>query len=661
MNHALAQQQFLDVIDRDEAERRFRAVLDLRPLEAEAVSLGQALGRVLAEDIVAPLDVPSFDRSNVDGFAVQAADTFGAAEDRPRVLALNAETVATGVAPRQPVASGTATAIATGGMLPRGADAVVMLEDTDVRDGRLALQRPAAPGANITFAGTDIGQGEVVLRRGESLTSRETGVLAALGIDRVSVVRRPRVAIVSTGDELLAPGAPMRPGMVHDSNSTVLADAVRELGGEPVCLGIVPDDERRLDAALAEALALDVVLLSGGTSKGAGDLSYRAVARLGKPGIVAHGVALKPGKPLCLAAVDRRGRRAVPVAVLPGFPTSAIFTFHEFLAPVIRGLAGVGRRDAGVVRAHLPLRVNSERGRTEYLLVGLVASPGPEVGEVQSARPAWTAYPMGKGSGSVTTFSRADGFVVIPRQREYLERDSEVSVHLLDARIQPADLVVIGSHCTGLDYLLGVLHGRGVRSKVMAVGSTGGLDAARRGECDLAGIHLLDPQTDTYNRPFLTDGLELVSGYGRLQGVVYREGDPHFDGKTVTEGVALALADSACLLVNRNRGSGTRLLIDRLLGSARPQGYLTEAKSHNAVAAAVAQGRADWGVAIAPVARAYGLGFVPLRPEQYDFVVPKARRGRPAVQSFIDLLNEPTTRRGLEAMGFHKGGLGEKT
>jgi putative molybdopterin biosynthesis protein len=661
MSQALRQQQFLEVIDRDEAERRFHAALDLRPLEAQAVPLGEALGRVLAADVTAPLDVPSFDRSNVDGFAVQAADTFGAGEDRPRVLCLNAETVATGVAPRQAVAAGTATAIATGAMLPRGADAVVMIEYTDIVDNQLFVQRPVPPGANITFAGTDIGQGEVVLRRGERLTSRETGVLAALGLDRVAVVRRPRVAILSTGDELLPPGAPMRPGMVHDSNATVLADAVRELGGEPVPLGIVPDDDDRLDAALQQALTHDVVLLSGGTSKGAGDLSYRAVARLGTPGIVAHGVALKPGKPLCLAAVERPGRRPIPVAVLPGFPTSAIFTFHEFLAPVLRRLAGLRDRPAGVVRARLPLRVNSERGRTEYLLVGLISQPPTGNEGPGRSDSLWTAYPMGKGSGSVTAFSRADGFVIIPRQREYLERDTVVSVHLLDAAIQPADLVVIGSHCTGLDYLLGELHGRGVTSKVMAVGSTGGLDAAQRGECDLAGIHLLDPATDAYNRPFLTEGLELVPGYGRLQGLVYRPGDDRFEGKTIADATAAALADPDCVLVNRNRGSGTRLLIDRLLGSARPAGYLAEAKSHNAVAAAVAQGRADWGVAIAPVAHAYGLGFLPLREEQYDFVVPAARRARPAVQAFVDLLSDPATRRALAERGFQPPGWEEST
>jgi putative molybdopterin biosynthesis protein len=663
------QGQFLDVIDRDEAERRFRAVLDLRPLDAEEIALADALHRVLAEDVVAPLDVPSFDRSNVDGFAVRAEDTFGASEDRPWSLRLNAEVLATGVQPHEPLLPGTATAIATGAVIPRGADAVVMVEYADLVEGRLLLRRPVAPGANITFTGTDIGRGETVLRRGELLTSRETGVLAALGLARIPVVRRPRVAILSTGDELIPAGASMRPGLVYDSNAIILADAVRELGGEPVPFGIVPDDRAALETVLHQALACDLILLSGGTSKGAGDLSYRVVGDLGKPGIIAHGVALKPGKPLCLASIAQAGRRAVPVVVLPGFPTSAIFTFREFVAPVIRALAGLRESADAVVSARMPMRVNSERGRTEYLLVGLVQQSGvrrqgsgikrQESGKTSltpdpcSLTPDLIAYPMGKGSGSVTTFSRADGFIVIPRQREYLEAGETVEVHLLGEGLQPADLVVIGSHCVGLDYLLGRLQDQGWRSKFLAVGSTGGLTAARRGECDLAGIHLLDPKTNTYNRPYLGEDLLLIPGYGRLQGVVFRKGDARLEAKSVQQAVAAALADPACVLVNRNRGSGTRVLIDQLLGDARPAGYLTEARSHNSVAAAVAQGRADWGVAISTVAAEAGLGFLPLQEEQYDFAVPRSRWDWPAVGAFRELLQRAETKRVLQMKGFH--------
>jgi putative molybdopterin biosynthesis protein len=645
MSDPLYQQQFLNVLERDEAERRFHAALDLTPLEAEESPLAEAWGRVLAEDVVAPVDMPGFDRSNMDGFAVRAADTFGASEDLPRSLRVLDEAGVMGLAPATTVMPGTAMAIATGGMLPRGADAVVMIEHTTVTGDMLRLTRPVAPGANVTFAGTDVGCGEVVLRRGELLGSRDTGVLAAIGVTRVSVVRRPRVAVISTGNELVPPGLRLRPGEIYDSNATMLVDAACEAGAEARLLGIVRDDLVALDRAVRAAVDhCDVVLLSGGTSKGAGDISYRVLEGLGPPGVIAHGVALKPGKPLCLAAVTPPGRRPVPVVVLPGFPTSATFTFREFVAPVIRRLAGRRDEEQPVVEALLPMRVNSERGRTEYVLVSLACAAGAEE--------SWIAYPMGKGSGSVTAFSRADGFVIIPRQREYLEAGATVEVQLLDSSIRPADLVVIGSHCVGLDFLLSGLHAEGFSSKFLAVGSTGGLEAAKRGECDLAGVHVLDPATDEYNVAFLTPELELVRGYGRRQGIVFRVGDLRFEGKSLDDAVASALADSACMMVNRNRGSGTRILIDRLLGAARPAGYFTEARSHNAVVAAVAQGRADWGLAIAPAAKLARLGFIPCRDERYDFVVPRARLDRPAVQAFIRLLAGPQTRADLAAMGF---------
>ena len=557
-----AQEQFLEVIDRDEAERRFRRVVRLTPLGEELVPLAESLGRVLSSDVVAAVDVPSFDRSNFDGFAVRAADTFGATEEVPRRLRLLAETIATGVVPQREVHAGVASAIATGGMLPRGADAVVMIEHTDEDDGVLLVRRAVTPGAGVSFAGTDIGAGETVLRRGDVLTSRETGVLAAIGACRVAVWRQPRVAIISTGDEIVAPGTAMQPGKVYDSNARIIADAVRELGGQPIEMGIVPDDLDRLRRCLQDALsACDVVLLSGGTSKGEGDLSYRVVRELTNPGIVAHGVALKPGKPICLAASGTK-----PVVVLPGFPTSAIFTFHEFVAPVIRALAGRPTESRAVVPAPLAVKINSEIGRTEYMLVGLVERPDAPPGET-----ALSAYPMGKGSGSVTTFSHADGFVTIGRHVEIVQAGSVLDVQLLGRDLRLADLVVIGSHCVGLDYLLGRLQDQGFRTKFLAVGSTAGLDAARRGECDLAGIHLLDPETGQYNRPFLTDGLDLIAGYGRLQGVVFRRGDPRFEGREAPSAVAAVKHDTACAMVNRNQGSGTRILIDRLLAGARPR------------------------------------------------------------------------------------------
>jgi putative molybdopterin biosynthesis protein len=635
------QEQFLQVLDRDEADRRFRAALNLTPCGIETVPLDAALGRVLSAHVVAHVDVPFFDRSNVDGFAVMAQDTFGASEEVPRSLLVAEEEIHTGVVPTAVVESGKAVLIATGGMVPRGADAVVMVEDTDTREGELYVTRAVTPGTGISFAGTDITAGETVLRRGRLLTSRDTGVLAAIGVDHVNVWRKPIVAILSTGDEIIAPGNPMRPAKVYDSNAQVLADAVRELGGEPRRLGIVADDLAALRERLHQALDFaDLVLMSGGTSKGAGDVSYRVVSELEDPGVVAHGVALKPGKPICLAATGGRA-----VVVLPGFPTSAIFTFHEFVAPVIRMLAGRGYQERTIVPAKLAVKVNSEIGRTEYLLVGLV-----ETGD-EGAGTSFVAYPMGQGSGSVTTFSRADGFATIGRHEEIVQAGTIIDVQLLGRELQLADLVVIGSHCIALDYLLGELQRQGVRSKFLAVGSTAGLEAAKRGECDVAGIHLLDPKTNEYNRSFVTPGLQLIPGYGRVQGIVFRPGDTRFEGRSPQEAVAQAANDPACMMVNRNQGSGTRILIDKLLGGIRPRGYAVQPRNHNAVAAAVVQQRADWGMTLDTIARGAGLGFLPVQAEQYDFVVPLSRAIRPGVVALKKLLEQASTREALARLG----------
>jgi putative molybdopterin biosynthesis protein len=570
---------------------------------------------------------------------VRAADTLHASEVTPVRLRLNPEVLACGHPPAVSVEPGTASVIATGGMMPRGADAVVMIEHAeaveDAAGAWILLRRPVAPGAHVGGAGSDIARGETVLRRHRVLTSRELGMLAAVGCAEVTVLRRPRVAVLSTGDELIPPGAQPRPAGVFDSNGAIVAAAVAEAGGEALRLGIVPDDEAALERALTEALAAaDMVVLSGGTSKGAGDLCYRVVSRLGQ--IVVHGVALKPGKPLCLAVADGK-----PLIVLPGFPTSAVFTFHGFVAPLIRAMAGLAETESETVQARLAVRLPSELGRTEYAMVSLVQSDA-----------GLAAYPLAKGSGAVTAFSLADGFVAVPALADGVEASTPVSVTLIGRGIRPADLVVIGSHCVGLDRIVGLLADRGIAAKVLNVGSLGGLAAARRGEADLAPIHLLDPKTGEYNRPLLPAGVALIPGWRRLQGIVFRRGDRRFEGRNAQAAVAAALADPTCLMVNRNAGSGTRVLIDGLLKGARPPGFLNQPKSHNAVAAAVAQGRADWGVAIATVARDSGLGFIPLAEEHYDFAVPEARLDRPAVRAFREVLSDPATRAALTALGF---------
>jgi molybdenum cofactor synthesis domain-containing protein len=631
------QEQFLTILSRDDAFARFEAAVDPKPLRKEPLALAQALGRVLAGDVLSPIDVPPFDRSVVDGFAVRARDIVNASEGRPVRLTLNAEVIACGVAPAIGVQAHTATPIATGGPIPRGADAVVMVEHVQSEAGAILVRRPANPGQFVGFAGSDMARGETLLRAGIVIGSREVGMLAACGLATVEVYARPRVGVLSTGDELVAPGEPLRAAAIYDSNGPITCAAIAENGGEPVFYGAFPDEPEALRAAIAKAFnENDMVVLSGGTSKGAGDITYRIVGELGRPGIIAHGVALKPGKPLCLAVCGGK-----PVVVLPGFPTSAMFTFHDIVAPILRRLAGLPPRAEATVEAVTPLRIGSEVGRTEYAMVSLVATPD-----------GYAAYPVGKGSGSVTAFAQADGFLTIEALSDHLPAGSTVSVRLLTPHVRSPDLVAIGSHCTGLDAVNGALAREGVSVRTLAVGSLGGLAALKRGECDLAPIHLLDPKTGTYNAPFLGPAMTLVPGWRRMQGVVFRRSDARFEGKSALEAVAGVIRDGDCLMVNRNQGAGTRILMEQLLAGAKPEGYWNQPRSHNAVAAAVARGAADWGLAIAPVAEAYDLGFLPLAEEHYDFAALTERLDRPAVKAFLAALARPGIRNRLAELGF---------
>jgi putative molybdopterin biosynthesis protein len=641
IRRAARQEQFLEVVSAEEARERFAQALDLSPLPGETVALAAALGRVLAHDVIAPIDVPPFDRANVDGFALRSADTAGASDTAPRRFRLNGEVIMCGHAPALEVLPGSATTIATGGVIPRGADAVVMIEHTELieDDGgapAIDLRRAGAPGQFLSYAGSDIARGEVVLRRKTRIFSREIGMLAACGIAEVEVVREPKVAVLSTGDELTTPGDALAPARVYDSNGAIIAAAIVEAGGEPVPFGAFPDDEVALELAMRSALQVcDMVVLSGGTSKGAGDLSHRIVSKLGEPGILVHGVALKPGKPLCLAVIEGK-----PLAVLPGFPTSAIFTFHAFVAPVIRARAGLPPEAARTIEAEVPVRIASELGRKEFALVALVSGDAGPV-----------AFPIVKGSGAVTSFSQADGFLEIDALASALDAGTRAKVTLIGQSAELPDLVIMGSHCVALDAVLGAFADAGMTARTIAVGSQGGVAAAERGECDLAPVHLVDPASGVYNAHLLRPGLALVKGWQRMQGFLYRPDDARFAGRSAADALAAALADTNCLMVNRNAGAGTRVLIDRLLDGARPAGYSNQPRSHNAVAAAVAQGRADWGIAIESVAKLYGLGFLPIAPEDYDFLLVEKRRNRPAVQAFFSALRDERVREKIRALG----------
>ncbi len=628
---------FRTLVTIEEAHAELYKYFKARPGSIDEVPTSEAMGRTLAEDVIAKIDVPGFDRAAMDGYAVIAEDTFGADDDNPKRLQI----VGRCEAGRQVSIStrkGETIEISTGAPIPRGSNAVVMVEYTGRTNLTVEIYRPVVPGENVAAAGSDIMAGELVLRKGETITPREIGVLAALGEEKVKVFRKPRIAILSTGNELLPPGARLEYGKIYDINASAIAASVIECGGEPMNLGITTDDPAIMEEKLRQALQdADMVLTSGSTSAGAGDLVYGIIDNLGKPGVLVHGISVKPGKPALVAVVDGK-----PLVGLPGYPTSALMIFHALVAPVLRSMSGLARRPVIVLDAKLAFKTMSAKGRRELLPVHLT----------HAATGEYLAYPALGGSGAITSFSLSDGFIDIPDTVEFLEEGEQVKVNLFGITLKPADLVVIGSHCVGIDVLIGIIRERAPEflAKVINTGSLGGLHAVKRGEADVAGVHLLDEATGEYNLPFFHRfGLQakavLVKGYTREQGFLLPKGNPN--GIRAFED----LLGRKLSLMNRNRGSGTRILVDFCLSkiaaskamklhelTSKIQGYDSEAKSHSAVAAAVAHGRADIGVGIRTVAETYGLDFVKIGDESFDFLVSKDRFDKPAVQSFLSAL-----------------------
>ncbi len=629
---------FRELISIDEAKRRLFGRVKLER-KTEIVPLLKANGRILAKDYYSDVDVPPFDRATMDGYAVKAEDTFGAEEDRPVALEVIGK-VEAGELPEVEVEKGCAVEISTGAVMPKGANAVVMVEYTSRKGNVVYVYRPVPPGANVMSAGSDIMAGELVVRKGSKLTAREIGVLAAVGVERVEVIKKPVVAIIATGNELVSPGSRLKFGKIYDVNSYAIASAVVENGGVPILLGIARDDEREIREKIAEGLErADVVLLSGGTSAGVGDMVYRILEEFGE--VIVHGIAVKPGKPTVIAVSNGK-----PIIGLPGYPTSALMIFYIIVAPLLRRLAGMEDEKPKSVKARIPFRIQSATGRREFLPVNLVEAGG------------FVAYPFTDYSGAISTLAEADGFVEIPENRVFLEEGEIVEVTLF-GDLKPADLMIIGSHCLGIDVLLEVM-GRHVNAKVINVGSTAGILAVKRGEADIAGVHLLDEETGEYNVPYLIKyGLSgkavLVKGYVREQGFIVAKGNP----KKI-RGFEDLLRDDVTF-INRNPGSGTRVLLDMNLKRIaeemgvefdelrkRIKGYDVEAKTHNAVAVAVLMGKADVGLGIRTVAERFGLDFIPVRPEEFDFVIRKDRLEKESVRLFLEALRSEEFEKELE-------------
>jgi molybdenum cofactor synthesis domain-containing protein len=408
---------FLEVVELGEMRRALEGLWRPVPRTCE-VNLQGALGLTAALDIKAPIDLPPFNRAAYDGYAVLARDTFGADEEKPVRLKLRG-VISPGVSPRLGVKAGTCARISTGAKMPPGADAVVMREYCAEVKNEVLVRRAVAPGENVTKRGSDIRKGEVLVRAGTKLMPAHIGALSAAGISRVRVLGKPRVAIISTGDELVSPGMPLSPGKVYDANGPALMSAVLECGGIPVYLGICRDDAGAIRSKIREGLkSCDILLISGGTSAGAGDIIPDVVGGMRGARIVAHGLAHKPGKPALAAVVNGK-----PVFGLPGCPVSALVMFERIVAEYICRLSGSPISPGRTVRAVLGSKVISATGRTELVPVRLV-----EEGE------GLIAYPIQKDSGAIASLSMADGFVEIPKEREILEKGEVVEVRVFRGR-----------------------------------------------------------------------------------------------------------------------------------------------------------------------------------------------------------------------------------
>ncbi|WP_457550591.1 molybdopterin biosynthesis protein [Archaeoglobus sp.] len=605
-------------------------------LGVEEIDILEAYNRVLAEDVYAKCDVPPFDRATMDGFAVKAEDTFLAEEDKPIKLKI-VGSVKAGVIPSVEVERGCAVEISTGAVMPKGANAVVMVEYTTSKDNYVYIYKPVAPMENVASAGSDAMAGELIVRKGKVLSAREIGLIASAGVDRVKVFRRPRVAIISTGDEIVEVGNPLDGGKIYDVNLYTITSKVRECGCLAFSMGVVGDDYHEIKRTVENALKMcDIVITSGSTSAGLGDVIYRVFEELGD--VLVHGIAVKPGKPTVIAKAKNK-----VLFGLPGYPVSALMIFEVIVAPFLRKLTGL-REKRNVVKAVLQVKTYSDVGRREFRPVAVVKTD------------RFVVYPFTSYSGSVSTLAKADGFIEISENVAFLEEGEEVDV-ILFGDYKPSDLVIIGSHCLGVDLLIEL---SGVDAKVINVGSTGGLLAVKRGEADLSGTHLLD-ESGVYNVPFIKRlGLKdviLVKGYEREQGFLVAKGNP----KGIRSFKDLLRED--VVFINRNPGSGTRVLIDMELRELaekmgvsfeevvkKIKGYDVEAKTHTAVAVAVLMGKADVGVGIRTVADRYGLDFIPLRPEEFDFVVRKDRLSKDSVRRFIETLRSEEFREAVKRL-----------
>jgi putative molybdopterin biosynthesis protein len=620
---------YLEDIPLDEARRRYDEALAradaLQVLEVERVPVADALGRVTASPVWAAISNPHYHSAAMDGAAVHAEETRGASEATPVRLRVGRQ----------------AEWVDTGDPLPAGMNAVIMVEHIHSHGEEIEIMAPVAPWQHVRSMGEDIVATELVLPEGKILAPVDLGAAAACGHPHLDVRRKPRVAIFPTGSELVEPGTNVKPGDIVEFNSLMLAGQIAEWGGTPSRQPITPDTyeilKERISAALDDH---DMVLVNAGSSAGSEDYTARIVGELGE--LVVHGCAIRPGHPIILGVAKGK-----PIIGIPGYPVSAVLTCELFVKSLVYRLLGTNAPTRPKATATITRKILSPMGEDEFLRVKLGRVGG-----------RLTATPLQRGAGVIMSLVRADGIALIPRLSEGLLAGAEVEVELLRRPDEiERTIVAIGSHDLTLDLMSSELSKAhtGLSLASSNVGSLGGLIALQRGEAHLAGSHLMDEQTGEYNVSYVRRYLPgqpvvLVNLVFRDQGLIVPKGNPR--GLTgLTD-----LVGRDVQFVNRQRGAGTRVLLDYQLQQlgATPdqiQGYAREEYTHLAVAAAVAGGAADTGLGILAAARALNLDFVPLMKERYDLVIPRDVYESDLLRPLLELIRGPDFRTQVEALG----------
>ena len=614
---AFKQKKYLDNLPLVDAIKKYNDALKTahigEPLAADRIPVGDALGRVTSEAVIAKISSPFYHSAAMDGYAVRFIDTFGASETKPKRLKVPTQAIA----------------IDTGDPLPEGYDAVIMIEDVEkISETEIEILRPATPWQHVRLVGEDIVATELIISENHVIRPVDMASLLASGHATVLVRRRPVVSILPTGTELVEPGSELKRGDIIDFNSTMLAAMATEYGAHAVRRHIVKDNSVLLKQAILDALAdADLIVINAGSSAGREDFTADVIAELGQ--VIVHGVSIKPGKPVILGIV-----KAKPVIGIPGYPVSAALTFTLFVKPLIYSLLGLKAPGLDTITAKLSRQVASSLGQEEFIRVKIGSVSGNLI-----------ATPVTRGAGALMSLVRADGIIRVPAASEGIAPGHAVTVELMrSTRDIENTLVCIGSHDNALDVLGNYLKKKYPEYSLSSahVGSMGGLLALKRGEAHLAGTHLLDEETGEYNVSYIRKLLPatkviLVNLVYRTQGFVVPKGNP----KGIMGFEDLRRGD--VVFVNRQAGAGTRLLTDLHLNKLRidpavVNGYYHEEFTHMAVAAAVLSGAADTGLAVLSAAQALDLDFVPVAQERYDLAIPGDFHDTPMMQALLGII-----------------------